>query len=84
MDKNYLIDKHYLTVLVELDLYPKLKILLEGKNIDNIKKIRGKVIQDFIKKLPEKYRKLENYEQIIEGTIYRLEQKDKELEGEER
>ena len=83
MDKNYLIDKHYLTVLVELDLYPKLRILSEGTGIDNIKKIRGKVIQDFIKGLPEEYRKLENYEQIIEGTIYRLEQKDKELEGEE-
>ena len=84
MDKNYLIDKHYLTVLVELDLYPKLRILSEASGIDNIKKIRGKVIQDFIKGLPEEYRKLENYEQIIEGTIYRLEQKDKELEGEER
>ena len=42
------------------------------------------MIQDFIKGLPEEYRKLESYDQIIEGTIYRLEQKNKELEEEER
>ena len=42
MDKNYLINKHYLTVRVELDLYPKLRILSEDTSIDNIKKLEEK------------------------------------------
>lgn len=38
------------------------------------------IIQDFIDKIPDEFKELDNYKQIIEGTLYRLEQEEKEEE----
>ena len=81
---NEVLDKHYLKVLVELDLYPKLRCLSEGTKISNLDEAREELIKDFIESLSSKFKKIDGYKEIIFETITKLEKKDKERKEEER
>ena len=80
MDKNL----HYLKVLIELNLYPKLKILSEGTEIEDINQTRREIIENFWSELPEEY-KVENYKQItLDKLAEMLEDSKKKEKGQER
>ncbi len=80
MDKNL----HYLKVLIELTLYPKLKILSEGTEIGDINQTRREIIENFWSELPEEY-KVENYKQItLDKLSEMLEDSKKKEKGQER
>ena len=80
MDKNL----HYLKVLIELTLYPKLKILSEGTEIGDINQTRREIIENFWSELPEEY-KVENYKQItLDKLSEMLEDSKKKENGQER
>lgn len=77
MSYDRIVKKHKLSILVEKELHYKLRILSENGE-DEEKKME--IIQDFIDKIPDEFKELDNYKQIIEGTLYRLEQEEKEEE----
>lgn len=77
MSYDRIVKKHKLSILVEKELHYKLRILPENGE-DEEKKME--IIQDFIDKIPDEFKELDNYKQIIEGTLYRLEQEEKEEE----
>ena len=80
MDKNL----HYLKVLIELTLYPKLKILSEGTEIGDINQTRREIIENFWSELPEEY-KVENYKQItLDKLSEMLEDSKKKEKGQVR
>ena len=78
MNEREVLIKHYLKVLVELDLYPKLRCLSEGTKVTNIDTAKRELIGNFINGLPNKYKEIEGYEKIITETIEKMEQKDRE------
>ena len=79
MDKNL----HYLKVLIELNLYPKLKILSEGTEIEDINQTRREIIENFWSELPEEY-KVENYKQItLDKLAEMLEDSKKKEKGQD-
>lgn len=66
-------EKHYLSVLIELDLYPSLKILAEGSfSQEQLNNEQQKVIINFINRLPEEYRKIPNRDEIIAETLQKM------------
>ena len=80
MDQNL----HYLNVLIELTLYPQLKVLSEGTEIKDINQRRREIIENFLKDLPEAY-KVENYKQItLDKLAKMLEASKKREKGQER
>lgn len=80
MDQNL----HYLNVLIELTLYPQLKVLSEGTEIKDINQRRREIIENFWKDLPEAY-KVENYKQITLDKLEKmLEASKKREKGQER
>ena len=80
MDQNL----HYLNVLIELTLYPQLKVLSEGTEIKDINQRRREIIENFWKDLPEAY-KVENYKQITFDKLAKmLEASKKREKGQER
>ncbi len=80
MDQNL----HYLNVLIELTLYPQLKVLSEGTEIKDINQRRREIIENFWKDLPEAY-KVENYKQItLDKLAKMLEASKKREKGQER
>lgn len=80
MDQNL----HYLNVLIELTLYPQLKVLSEGAEIKDINQRRREIIENFWKDLPEAY-KVENYKQItLDKLAKMLEASKKREKGQER
>lgn len=80
MDQNL----HYLNVLIELTLYPQLKVLSEGTEIEDINQRRREIIENFWKDLPEAY-KVENYKQITFDKLAKmLEASKKREKGQER
>ncbi len=80
MDQNL----HYLNVLIELTLYPQLKVLSEGTEIEDINQRRREIIENFWKDLPEAY-KVENYKQItLDKLAKMLEASKKREKGQER
>lgn len=80
MDQNL----HYLNVLIELTLYPQLKVLSEGTEIKDINQRRREIIENFWKDLPEDY-KVENYKQItLDKLAKMLEASKKREKGQER
>ena len=81
MNSIDLINKHNLTLKIESELYPELKIFSEDENYDEIKKEK---IKEFISSLSDKYKNIKDFKEIVEGTIYRLEQKELEEREEER
>jgi hypothetical protein len=75
---------HYLNVLIELTLYPQLKVLSEGTEIEDINQRRREIIENFWKDLPEAY-KVENYKQItLDKLAKMLEASKKREKGQER
>ena len=81
MNSIDLINKHNLTLKIESELYPELKIFLEAENYEEIKQAK---IKEFISSLSDKYKNIKDFKEIVEGTIYRLEQKELEEMEEER
>lgn len=80
MDQNL----HYLNVLIELTLYPQLKVLSEGTEIKDINQRRREIIENFWEDLPEAY-KVENYKQItLDKLAKMLEASKKKEKGQER
>ena len=80
MDQNL----HYLNVLIELTLYPQLKVLSEGTEIEDINQRRREIIENFWEDLPEAY-KVENYKQItLDKLAKMLEASKKREKGQER
>lgn len=67
---------HYLNVLIELSLYPKIKVLSEGTEIKDINAKRRELIEDFWEDLPEVYR-VENYKQITLDKLSKMLEQDK-------
>lgn len=78
MDQNL----HYLNVLIELSLYPKIKVLSEGTEIKDINAKRRELIEDFWKDLPEAYR-VENYKQITLDKLSKMLEQDKKRNQEQ-
>lgn len=65
--------KHYLSVLIELDLYPTLRALTEGNfSQEQLNNKQQKMIINFINRLPEDYRKIPNRDEIIVKTLERM------------
>lgn len=62
--------QHYLSVLIELDLYPSLRVLTEGGfSKEQLDDEQQKTI---INRLPEEYRKMPNRDEIIIETLQRM------------
>lgn len=78
MDQNL----HYLNILIELSLYPKIKVLSEGTEIKDINAKRRELIEDFWKDLPEAYR-VENYKQITLDKLSKMLEQDKKRNQEQ-
>lgn len=65
--------QHYLSVLIELDLYPSLRVLTEGGfSKEQLDDEQQKTIIKFINRLPEEYRKMPNRDEIIIETLQRM------------
>lgn len=79
MDENKALKIHYLKVLIELDLYPKVRCLSEGTIIPNIEEAKNDTIIRFIETLPSIYKEVDGYKSIIYAMIQELERKDKEV-----
>ena len=73
---------HYLNILIELSLYPKIKVLSEGTEIKDINAKRRELIEDFWKDLPEAYR-VENYKQITLDKLSKMLEQDKKRNQEQ-
>lgn len=73
---------HYLNVLIELSLYPKIKVLSEGTEIKDINAKRRELIEDFWEDLPEVYR-VENYKQITLDKLSKMLEQDKKRNQEQ-
>ena len=82
MDEQEL--RNFLRVLVEIDLYFKVKVLKEGTKIENINEARMEVINNFCENLAPQYKSLPDYKEIVYTTLSKLEQKDRAKEEEER
>lgn len=73
---------HYLKILTELQLYPRIRILNEmsnngtGENLD-IK--REKIIEGFIESLPEYLKKTDNCKEIVLEALAKVEKNVKEI-----
>lgn len=66
-------EQHYLSVLIELDLYPSLRVLTEGSfSKDQLNNEQQKTIIKFINRLPEEYRKIPNRDEIIVEILQRM------------
>ena len=76
--------RNFLRVLVEIDLYFKVKVLKEGTKIENINDARREVINNFCENLAPQYKALPDYREIVYTTLSKLEQKDRAKEEEER
>lgn len=62
-----------LEILIELELFPRLKLLTEGNfSRKQIKQEQQQVIIHFINKLPESYKKLPNRDEVIAKTLQRM------------
>lgn len=65
--------EHFLKVLVELDLFPTVRILTEaGYSKEEADKEQLKSIINFINKLPPEYKNMTNRDQIIVQTLVNL------------
>lgn len=73
----------YLNVLIELSLYPRIRVLSEGTEIKDINEERRKMIEKFWEDLPDNYR-VENYKQITLDKLSRMAEADKKRQREER
>ena len=65
--------EHFLKVLVELDLFPTVRILTEaGFSKEELDREQLKSIINFINKLPPQYRNMTNRDKIIAQTLANL------------
>lgn len=65
--------EHYLSVLVELSLYPVLRILTECQMTkEQVDKEQQKRIIEFINNLPEEYKTMQNRDEIIAKVLTRM------------
>lgn len=78
MDQNL----HYLNILIELSLYPRIKVLSEGTEIKDINAKRREMIEDFWEDLPEAYR-VENYKQITLNKLNKMLEANKKKKQEQ-
>ncbi len=69
--------EHYLSVYVELDLFPKLRLLAEGTKLTKtqVESERTKQVVNFINNLPKQYRNLPNCDYIIAKVLARMDMK---------
>lgn len=65
---------HYLSVLVELTLFPELRLLTEGTRMtkQEVEQAQQKQIIQFINELPEDYKKMPNRDEIIATVLGRM------------
>lgn len=75
---------HYLKLMVEIQLYPIMKIL--GHNKDKIVQAKKEeAISNFINRLPDNLKQVPNARKIIDDTIKRVEENERRIrEDEER
>jgi len=65
--------EHFISILIELKLYPILKILEEGSIEENkIEQERQKEIIKFINDLPDEYKGMPNRDEIIAKVLERM------------
>ena len=65
--------RHYLSVLIELDLFPTLRALAEDNfSQEQLNNEQQRMSINFINRLPENYRKIKNRDEIIAKTLQRM------------
>lgn len=84
MEEDEVLNTFHLKVLVEGDLYKRVTALAEGTNIKNVKKVRETTIKNFIKNLPDRFKKIPNCEKIVRETLTQTEIKIKEINKSDR
>ena len=76
--------KHRLKLKVELELYKELKLIGEGSKIEDIDAARQESIDYFLENLPEEYKKLPDYKEIVFNTLNIVKKKEVKKEETER
>ena len=74
----------YLKVLVESDLYKRVTAITEGTKIKDIEQVRESIIENFIKNLPDKFKKVPNCEKVVRETLARTEENIKKINQRDR
>lgn len=79
MEEDEVLNTFHLKVLVEGDLYKRVTAITEGTKIKDIKKVRETLIENFINNLPDRFKKIPNYEKIVRDTLEQTEKRIKEI-----
>ena len=81
--KNNSEEIHYIKMLTELVLYPKIKILKEIPSKNTVKD-RESIIKDFIENLPAYLKKVDGYGSIVIETLRKVEKNIEDINDERK
>lgn len=83
-NEDEVLNTFHLKILVEGDLYKRVTAITEGTKIKDIKKARETLIENFLNNLPDRFKKVPNYEKVVRDTLARTEENIKKLNQRER
>lgn len=84
MDDDEVLNTFHLKILVEGDLYKRVTAITEGTKIKDIEKTREILIENFLNNLPDRFKKIPNYEKIVRDTLAKTEENIRKLNQRER